>query len=100
MVHKRDMKMIFKSLWAAAILASALSAPATWAAGGLSVDAKFDLTGDGIVDASDWAKMSEDAKRTYANESVQALGQDPHAILEGRQTRGERYLQGLRSVYE
>jgi len=31
---------------------------------------------------------------------VQALGQDPHAILEGRQTRGARYLKGLKSVYE
>jgi len=98
--RKREIKMIFKPLLAVAILVAALSVPAAQAAGGLSVDAKFDLTGDGIVDASDWAKMSEDAKRTYANESVQALGQDPHAILEGRQTRGERYLQGLRSVYE
>jgi len=89
-----------KSLWFVAILVSALSLPTAWAAGGLSVDAKFDLTGDGIVDASDWAKMSKDAKHTYANESVQALGQDPHAILDGRQTRGERYLEGLRSVYE
>jgi len=64
------------------------------------VDAKFDLTGDGIVDASDWVKMSEDAKKTYADESVRALGQDPEAIFEGRQSRGHRYLEGLRSVYE
>ncbi len=92
--------MIFKSLWVVATLVAVLYASATHAAGGLSVDAKFDLTGDGIVDASDWAKMSEDAKQTYANESVQALGQNPHAILEGHQTRGERYLQGLRSVYQ
>jgi len=92
--------MIFKSLWAVAILVAVLYASAAQAAGGLSVDAKFDLTGDGIVDASDWAKMSEDAKQTYANESVQALGQNPHAVLEGHQTRGARYLLGLRSVYE
>lgn len=71
-----------------------------YAAGGLSVDARFDLTGDGIVDASDWAKMSDDAKKTYAIESVRALGQDPDALLEGRQTRSARYLRGLRSVYE
>ncbi|MDQ6995879.1 MAG: hypothetical protein Q9M82_00280, partial [Mariprofundus sp.] len=75
-----------------AILASVFSLSTARAAGGLSVDAKFDLTGDGIVDASDWARMSEDAKTTYANESVQALGQNPHALLQGRQTRGARYL--------
>ncbi len=90
----------FTVLLAVTILVSALSLSSAWAAGGLSVDAKFDLTGDGIVDASDWAKMSEDAKQTYANESVQALGQDPQAILQGRQTRGARYLLGLRAVYE
>jgi len=95
------MRMVtFKSVLAVAILVSVFSIATVRAAGGLSVDAKFDLTGDGIVDASDWAKMSEDAKKTYANESVQALGQDPHAILEGRQTRGARYLLGLRAVYE
>jgi len=88
------------SICALTILVSVLSAPTAWAAGGLSVDSKFDLTGDGIVDASDWAKMSEDAKQTYANESIQALGLDPLAILKGRQTRGARYLLGLRSVYE
>jgi len=70
------------------------------AAGGLSVDARFDLTNDGIVDASDWQRMTEDAKRAYANESVSALGEDPYAILEGNQTRGDRFLKGLRSVYE
>lgn len=71
-----------------------------WAAGGLSVDAKFDLTGDGIVDASDWAKMTEDAKQGYANASIQALGEDPHLLLEGQQSRGALYLLGLRAVYE
>ncbi|MBL4775928.1 MAG: hypothetical protein JKY87_07760 [Mariprofundus sp.] len=70
------------------------------AAGGLSVDAKFDLTGDGIVDASDWAKMTEDAKRGYAIASIQALGEDPNVLLDGRQSRADRYLRGLRAVYE
>lgn len=71
-----------------------------WAAGGLGVDARFDLTNDGIVDASDWKRMTEDARRAYANESVRAMGEDPDAIIEGKQSRGERYLEGLRSVYE
>lgn len=87
-------------LLAVTILVSAFSSTPAMAAGGLSVDARFDLTQDGIVDASDWAKMSDDAKQTYANESVKALGLDPHAILDGRQTRGARYLDGLRAVYE
>ena len=71
-----------------------------WAAGGLSVDARFDLTGDGIIDASDWGRLTEDAKKNYAYESVQALGEDPDAILEKNMTRADRYLQGLRAVYE
>jgi len=84
----------------AATLSAFLLASNSWAAGGLGVDARFDLTNDGIVDASDWQRMTEDAKRAYANESVTALGEDPYAILEGDQTRGERFLKGLRSVYE
>lgn len=71
-----------------------------WAAGGLSVDAKFDLTGDGIIDASDWARMNEDAKAAYARESLAAMGEDGSAIIETGVTRSERFLQGLRAVYE
>ncbi|MDX8405799.1 MAG: hypothetical protein R8K50_06575 [Mariprofundus sp.] len=70
------------------------------AAGGLSVDSQFDVTGDGLVDASDWPRMNEDARRAYADASVRILGEDPDARLEGEITRGQRYLQGLRSVYE
>lgn len=93
------MRVVKSTVYFIALVAMLFSASA-WAAGGLSVDAKFDLTGDGIVDASDWVKMSEDAKQTYADESVRALGQNPDAIFDGRKTRGARYLQGLRSVYE
>ena len=71
-----------------------------WAAGGLSVDAAFDLTDDGIVDAADWAKMDKAARRAYAYASVQNLGGDPYTMLKGRQTRGERFLKGLNSVYK
>ena len=84
----------------ATTLTCLIAAGSSWAAGGLSVDARFDLTNDGIVDASDWQNMTEDAKHAYANESVKALGEDPYAILEGSQTRGDRFLKGLRSVYE
>ncbi len=90
-----------RSVFSAAILVFFLfSSSVVWAVGGLSVDAKFDLTGDGIVDASDWVKMTEDAKLGYANASIQALGEDPYVLLEGMQSRGSRYLLGLRSVYE
>ena len=93
------MRGVKRTVYFATLVAMLFSTSAR-AADGLSVDAKFDLTGDGIVDASDWVKMTEDAKRAYANESVRALGQDPDAIFDGRKTRGSRYLQGLRSVYE
>ncbi len=81
------------------LMACALAAPC-WAAGGLSIDAGFDLTGDGIVDAADWAVMSEAQKAAYAYASVRGLGEDPYGFVEGRVSRGDRYLQGLRSVYE
>ncbi len=77
----------------------AMAAPC-WAAGGLSVDAGFDITGDGIVDAEDWAGMSEAQKLAYAYASVRGLGGDPYTFVEGRVRRGDRYLEGLRSVYE
>lgn len=92
--------VMIKRLFCITILMSALCATSARAAGGLSVDAKFDLTGDGIVDASDWARMTEDARRAYADASVKALGEDPDARIEGETTRGQRYLQGLRKVYE
>jgi hypothetical protein len=92
--------VILKRLFPVTILVSVLYIFPVWAAGGLSIDAEFDLTGDGIVDAADWAKMGEDAKKAYANASVRALGENPEVIIEGEQTKGGRYLQGLRSVYE
>lgn len=82
------------------LLLSLFSAQSLYAAGGLSVDASFDLTGDGIVDAADWAKMSEDARRRYADQTIRAMGEDPDAMLDDHVTRGQRYLEGLRSVYE
>lgn len=77
-----------------------LMAGSARAAGGLSVDARFDVTGDGIVDASDWSRMDEATRKAYAYASLQALGEDPYTQVEGPITRGDRYLEGLRSVYE
>ncbi|RLL49494.1 hypothetical protein D8Y20_12895 [Mariprofundus sp. EBB-1] len=91
---------MMKTFFLIAIFVCALSALTAQAAGGLSVDARFDLTGDGIVDASDWVKMTEDAKQGYAHASIKALGEDPDALLDARQSRADRFLIGLRAVYE
>ncbi|MFQ5519485.1 MAG: hypothetical protein ACE5E3_05745 [Mariprofundus sp.] len=66
----------------------------------LSVDARFDKTGDGLVDVSDWQQMSDEERQGYARASVEALGEDPDVQLEQGRTRAQRYLEGLRSVYE
>jgi len=66
----------------------------------VSVDAEFDKTGDGIVDASDWGVMTELEKQSYARASLQVLGEDPDVILLQGKSRVEQYLEGLRSVYE
>lgn len=74
--------------------------PTAPAAGPESPDARFDKTGDGLVDAADWARMTEQEKRAYARASLQALGEDPDApVGNGKQTRLDLYLDGLRAVY-
>jgi len=65
-----------------------------------SVDAQFDKTGDGYVDAADWQEMSADEKAGYARASVTALGQSPDAKLEDGRTVAGQYLDGLNAVYE
>ena len=67
---------------------------------GLSVDARFDKTGDKLVDASDWGVMEESERAAYARASVQALGEDPDVMLVDGKSRAESYLAGLRAVYE
>jgi hypothetical protein len=65
-----------------------------------SPDARFDKTGDGLVDAADWARMTEAERRAYARASLQALGENPDApVGKGKQTRLDLYLEGLRAVY-
>jgi len=66
----------------------------------VSVDAEFDKTGDGIVDASDWGVMTELERQAYARASLKVLGEDPDVILLQGKSRVEQYLEGLRSVYE
>ena len=66
----------------------------------LSVDAQFDNTGDDLVDASDWVKMSDAEKLSYAKASLEALGENPDTLMLKGQTRVQQYLDGLRAVYE
>lgn len=76
--------------------------PFSFAAGDapVPVDARFDKTGDGLVDASDWSRMTADEQQLYARESLKALGEDPDILLLQGKSRAQRYLEGLRSVYE
>lgn len=64
-----------------------------------NADAKYDLTGDGLVDAEDWAKMTEKQKTEYARDSLLEIGLDPDAPDGNGRTRLQDYLDGLRSVY-
>lgn len=83
------------------LLVAVLALPlAAIADDGLSVDARFDKTGDKLVDASDWGVMTEPEQAAYARASVQALGEDPDVRLVDGRSRAESYLGGLRAVYE
>ena len=66
----------------------------------VAVDARFDKTGDGIVDAADWSGMEQGERLAYARASVEALGENPDVQLPGGKSRAEIYLDGLREVYE
>jgi len=64
-----------------------------------SADAKFDKTGDGLVDAEDWKQMRDEEKQGYASDSLRELGLNPEAGVGEGKTRADRYLEGLQSVY-
>ena len=84
------------------LTASLVVAATAWAADedkAPSADARFDKTGDGIVDAEDWRQMDAQEKRAYARESLRELGLDPDASIGNGKTRSDDFLAGLRSVY-
>ncbi len=90
-----------KALLLAAVCALGCALPlAAIADDAVSVDARFDKTGDKLVDASDWGLMEASEQAAYARASVQALGEDPDVILMDGKSRAESYLAGLRAVYE
>ncbi|OIO69828.1 MAG: hypothetical protein AUJ56_06960 [Zetaproteobacteria bacterium CG1_02_49_23] len=65
----------------------------------MAVDSRFDKTGDHIVDAADWLKMSAKERENYARASIKALGEDPDVLLPDGVSRQGHYLQGLNQVY-
>lgn len=64
-----------------------------------NADVKYDRTGDGLVDAEDWALMSEGERQAYARDSLLELGLAPDASVGDGRTRLLDYLDGLRAVY-
>jgi len=76
-----------------------IAGAAAIAANSLEVDARFDKTGDGIVDAADWSIMSTKEKVRYSRASIEALGEDPDVLLPDGVSRQGHYLQGLNQVY-
>ncbi len=66
---------------------------------GAGADARFDRTGDGLVDAADWGRLTPKERRAYARACLQELGLDPDAGVGEGKTRADRYLEGLESVY-
>ncbi len=88
------------ALWASSAWASDAAPEGAKADGkATSADARFDKTGDGMVDAADWGRMTGKERREYARESLRELGLDPDAGVGEGKTRADRYLEGLNSVY-
>ena len=64
-----------------------------------NADVTFDRTGDGLVDAEDWARLSGQDRLAYARSSLLELGLEPDATVGGGRTRLQDYLAGLTAVY-
>jgi len=77
-----------------------LFAVPVYAADKQSADARFDKTGDALVDVEDWRQMSENERLAYARASLVELGLAPDAAVGGGRTQLQDYVDGLRSVYE
>jgi len=65
-----------------------------------SVDARFDRTGDKLVDVSDWRLMTTSERQAYARASLIQLGIDPDALTAQGTSRLQQYLEGLNQVYK
>jgi len=78
-----------------------LSVQQVWAGDDASsnADVRYDRTGDGLVDAGDWIRMTEQDRLAYARESLLELGLEPDAAVGEGRTRLQDYLAGLSAVY-
>jgi hypothetical protein len=64
-----------------------------------SLNERFDKNEDGTIDQIDWRKMKDDEKRTYARLSLEAIGENPDAIVRKGQSREAFLLEGLEAIY-
>ena len=65
----------------------------------LDVEKHHDITGDGIVDAADWAKMSNEQRQQYVRAAVTAAGSNPDALAAQGETRAQHYFRVLEHLY-
>ncbi len=87
-------------LYGMVLCSALLLAIPVWAADvPVGADARFDKTGDGMVDVEDWGKMSKEERLAYARASLEELGLAPDVAVGGGRTRLQDYVDGLRSVY-
>jgi len=80
-------------------VAVSLMLPLTTLADTPEVDAQFDRNKDGIIDRADWRYMKDDQKKTYARMSLEAIGENPDAIVTKDRTRAQLFLEGLEAIY-
>ncbi len=65
----------------------------------LDVEKRYDITGDGIVDAADWAKMNKEQRQQYVRAAVIAAGSNPDARITQGETRAQHYFRVLEHLY-
>jgi len=73
--------------------------PLSVQAEGNPADLKFDKNDDGIINRSDWRRMKADEKKTYARLSLEAIGENPGAIVKKDVSRETLLLQALEKIY-
>jgi len=73
--------------------------PLSVQAEGNSADLKFDKNDDGVINRSDWRRMKADEKKTYARLSLEAIGENPGAIVKKDVSRETLLLQALEKIY-
>lgn len=80
-------------------VAASLMLPLLALADSPEVDAQFDRNKDGIIDRADWRYMKDDQKKTYARLSLEAIGENPDALVTKDKTRAQLFLEGLEAIY-